>query len=64
MTKLHADKGDANLRPIDLLKEAHEHLNANGGHQWAEKVATLSSLNQHISKLQERIKNSQPNIGE
>lgn len=55
MSKLHSDRNDANLRPIDLLKEAHEHLSANGGHEWAEKVSTLTHLNSHISKLHKRL---------
>lgn len=55
MSKLHADKGDPSLNPMDLLDEAHEHLKSNGGKVWADKLSTLHSLNHHISSLSEKL---------
>lgn len=57
MSKLHSEKGDATTPPMDLLSEAHEHLNANGGHVWVEKVHTLVHLNKKIKHLESRMKN-------
>lgn len=51
MAKLHADKGDPSLNPMDLLDEAHVHLKANGGKVWAEKLNTLNHLNTQIRNL-------------
>jgi len=55
VAKLHAEKGDSNTSPMDLLEEAHEHLKANGGHVWAEKLSTLHHINMQIKKLSDRI---------
>ncbi|MMZ43535.1 hypothetical protein D1872_50910 [compost metagenome] len=55
MAKLHADHGDGTMSHMDFLDQAYEHLEANGGHHWAEKVSVLSSLNKHINRLTDRL---------
>lgn len=55
MYKLYSEKGDPSLNPTDLINEAHAHLRENGGRVWAEKVSTLSHLNNQISKLSEKL---------
>jgi len=55
MAKLHADGGDGSKGPMDYLHEAYSHLEANGGHHWSEKVHSLNHLNNHISKLTDRL---------
>lgn len=59
MAKLHAEKGDPSLNPMDLLDDAHEHLKANGGEVWAEKLHTLNHINGQIKKLSTRIQSKQ-----
>lgn len=56
MAKLHSEHNDGSLSHMHFLDKAYEHLEANGGHAWAEKVSVLSSLNKHINKLTERLK--------
>jgi hypothetical protein len=51
MAKLHAETGDPSAQPMDHLDAAHEHLKANGGKVWADKLHTLSHLNTQISTL-------------
>jgi len=55
MAKLHSEHGDGSLSHMDFLDKAYEHLEANGGHHWAEKVNSLVSLNRHINSLTERL---------
>ncbi len=55
MAKLHADKGDPSLNPMDLLDDAHEHLKANGGQAWAEKTNNLNHLNSQINTLTSKL---------
>lgn len=54
--KLHENGGDPNKNPMDYLPEAYAHLEANGGHHWAEKIHTLNSLNAHISRMTKKVK--------
>lgn len=39
----------------EYLQQAYAHLDANGGHHWAEKVSTLHHLNSKIKGLTERL---------
>lgn len=55
MSKIHSLRGDTSADPMSYLNEAYDHLEANGGHSWAEKVRTLTNLNNHIKKLSDRI---------
>ncbi len=55
MSKLHSEKGDPSLNPMDLLDEAHAHLRANGGRLWADKVSTLTHLNTQINNLSAKL---------
>jgi hypothetical protein len=57
MAKLYMEHGDGSKSHMDFLKDAYEHLEANGGHQWAEKVSVLSNLNKHVNSLTERLSN-------
>lgn len=55
MAKLHAEHGDGSKSHMDFLQDSYDHLEANGGHHWSEKVNVLSSLNKHINKITERL---------
>jgi hypothetical protein len=55
MAKLHADKGDPSLNPMDLIDEAHTHLKNNGGKVWADKLHTLNHLNTQIRGLNAKL---------
>jgi hypothetical protein len=55
MSKIHSEKGDDSKHPMDYLDDAYNHLDANGGHIWAEKVRTLNHFNQQIKKLSDKI---------
>jgi hypothetical protein len=55
MSKLHAEKGDANTSPMDLIDEAHDHLRENGGQVWSDKLHTLNHLNTQIRHLSTRM---------
>ena len=57
MSKLYMDRG-SNGNPEDLLPETYKHLEANGGHVWADKMSTLHQLNSQIAKLSDRLKSS------
>lgn len=61
MSKLYAEKNDANLRPIDLVKEAQQHLDANGGVVWSNKVSTLANLNAQIKSINNKLNSSTQN---
>ena len=54
MVKLHS--ANSSMHPDELLSAAYKHLEANGGHAWAEKVATLHNINTQIGKLSSRLK--------
>lgn len=56
MSKLRSELGDAASDPNKLMQDAYKHLDANGGHAWAEKVSTLHQFNTQIGKLGERLK--------
>lgn len=62
MAKIYADKNDKSLQPTDCLQEAHEHLAANGGQIWAEKLASLSHFNRQIKKLQDKLNSITENM--
>jgi hypothetical protein len=55
MAKLHAETGDPSAQPMDHLDAAHEHLKANGGHVWAQKLHDLHHLNNQIRTLTEKL---------
>jgi len=55
MSKLHLERGNSSDTK-GLLDDAYKHLEANGGHIWAEKVSTLHNINTQISKLSNRLK--------
>lgn len=56
MTKLQSDDQTGNHKHyMEYLSNAYNHLDANGGHVWLEKVNTLRGLNSHINKLKHRI---------
>lgn len=55
MSKLRADDVDGTKPDSHYIKLAYEHLDKNGGHQWAHKVATLVDLNNKINHLSTRI---------
>src|SRR6185312_16010300 len=55
MLKIHSDSPDKDANPMDLIQEAHEHLYANGGRIWADKIYTLRHLNKQIQSLSERV---------
>lgn len=61
MTKLYSERGDSNLRPIDLVKEAQKHLDANGGTGWSKKVSTLSSINAQIKAINNKLSTNTQN---
>lgn len=54
MAKLHSD-GDGTKSPMDYLPEAYKHLDANGGHVWADKLMTLQHLNKQIKGISDRL---------
>jgi hypothetical protein len=55
MSKLQADKGTADSRPMEMLQEAYKHLDQYGGSAWADKVSTLSNLNSRVKNLSARL---------
>lgn len=55
MHKLHENSNEPHRNPMDFLPEAYKHLEANGGHYWAEKIHTLNHLNNHIKKLSTKL---------
>lgn len=58
MAKLYQD-GDKSKSPMDYLSEAYNHLDANGGSVWGEKLNTLHHLNTQIKKLSDKLTGSQ-----
>lgn len=55
MTKLHSESTDTTKGLMDHVKDAYVHLDANGGHVWAEKVSTLNHINKQINHLSSRL---------
>jgi len=56
MSKLYSESTDTTRNLMDYIHDAHKHLEANGGHHWAEKLRTLSHMNKHIDSLTKRIR--------
>jgi hypothetical protein len=58
MAKLYQD-GDKSKSPMDYLQDAYNHLDANGGAVWGEKLNTLHHLNKQIKKLSDKLTSKQ-----
>lgn len=55
VAKLYSESPNKQLSNQELVDMAHEHLDANGGHVWAEKMHTLRHLNTHIENLKNKL---------
>lgn len=59
LSKLHAKGEITSKDPMEYLPQVYDHLDANGGHIWAEKVRTLSNLNSQIKNITEKLSTRQ-----
>ena len=51
------DQSDTSKHHTEYLQDAYKHLDANGGHQWAEKVQTLNHINGKLKDIGGRLQN-------
>lgn len=49
------DTSNTGSHHTEYLQQAYAHLDANGGHHWAEKVSTLQGLNSKIKGIAKRL---------